>query len=377
MHFKRIILLIIVSLLLGIINPAHAQDTPAEIQFALDALSQQVGTTVELDDLDRWVWEGTNFNDTSLGCPQPGQTYAQVLTPGYIFTLTYQGITYDYRVSEDGTIVLLCESGQALPTPTFPPEVETPAAPPVVATPDPSFTCSAALPARLAVGAQARTTPGLASNVRAQPDVTATQVGEIPPGGEFDITGGPACGSGGLMWWQIQQGALSGWIAQGLDGLYYVELVPNPVPAPGDLAALNLANVSRIVEISEIQGNLEGVSAWSPDGTRLAVANSNTTAPGVWLYDLNTLATSMPQLFETNTMISAVAFNNDGQVLITGDFNGVVAFWNLDTGALIYQVQTLNTPVRALNINPDGTLLAVIGDPPTVALWGVPGTLLD
>lgn len=45
--------------------------------------------------------------DTSLGCPQPGMMYAQVITPGYQFILEYEGKQYDYHAGR-GHLVL-CE----------------------------------------------------------------------------------------------------------------------------------------------------------------------------------------------------------------------------------------------------------------------------
>jgi len=51
--------------------------------------------------------ERVEFGDTSLGCPQPGMMYAQVVTPGYRVILMQDGQTYDWRVSGDRTE--LCE----------------------------------------------------------------------------------------------------------------------------------------------------------------------------------------------------------------------------------------------------------------------------
>ncbi len=45
--------------------------------------------------------------DTSLGCPQPGMMYAQVITPGYQFVLEYEGKQYNYHAGRGHLI--LCE----------------------------------------------------------------------------------------------------------------------------------------------------------------------------------------------------------------------------------------------------------------------------
>lgn len=49
--------------------------------------------------------EQQEFSDASLGCPQPDQMYAQVVTAGYKVILEAQGQTYDYRLDNTETVV--------------------------------------------------------------------------------------------------------------------------------------------------------------------------------------------------------------------------------------------------------------------------------
>lgn len=53
--------------------------------------------------------------DASLGCPQEGMMYAQVLTPGYLILLERGGATFEYHASSGNTIVA-CEN----PSPPVP-----------------------------------------------------------------------------------------------------------------------------------------------------------------------------------------------------------------------------------------------------------------
>lgn len=53
--------------------------------------------------------------DSSLGCPQKGMVYAQVLTPGYLIKLNADATEYEYHTSR-GTEVIYCEN----PTPPVP-----------------------------------------------------------------------------------------------------------------------------------------------------------------------------------------------------------------------------------------------------------------
>ena len=47
--------------------------------------------------------EAVTFPDGSLGCPEPGMAYSQVVTDGYKIVLTAGGKTYDYRGTGPGT----------------------------------------------------------------------------------------------------------------------------------------------------------------------------------------------------------------------------------------------------------------------------------
>jgi hypothetical protein len=49
------------------------------------------------------------WNDGSLGCPEPGMSYIQVLTPGWHVLVRAGSRTLDYRASERGSF-RLCES---------------------------------------------------------------------------------------------------------------------------------------------------------------------------------------------------------------------------------------------------------------------------
>ena len=46
--------------------------------------------------------------DASLGCPQPGMMYAQVLTPGYLIRLQVGDRVYEYHAGR-ATTVIYCE----------------------------------------------------------------------------------------------------------------------------------------------------------------------------------------------------------------------------------------------------------------------------
>lgn len=59
------------------------------------------------DEIEVVLVEAREWSDASLGCPQPGMMYAQVVTPGYQIILSAKGETYDYRATSNR--VVLCE----------------------------------------------------------------------------------------------------------------------------------------------------------------------------------------------------------------------------------------------------------------------------
>lgn len=48
--------------------------------------------------------EQTEWRDSSLGCPQEGQMYMQMITPGYLIVLEANGQTYNYHASMDHVV---------------------------------------------------------------------------------------------------------------------------------------------------------------------------------------------------------------------------------------------------------------------------------
>ncbi|MEJ2109442.1 MAG: hypothetical protein P8Z37_05920 [Acidobacteriota bacterium] len=53
--------------------------------------------------------EAAEWGDTSLGCPQEGYSYAQMITPGYRMVLDAGGNQFDYHTDLQGGNVVSCE----------------------------------------------------------------------------------------------------------------------------------------------------------------------------------------------------------------------------------------------------------------------------
>lgn len=64
-------------------------------------------------------------------------------------------------------------------------------------------------------------------NVREQPTTSGSRIGQVSPGQTFQVINGPTCAEG-MAWFEVIYGigAVRGWLAEGQNDEYFVELVP-------------------------------------------------------------------------------------------------------------------------------------------------------
>lgn len=75
----------------------------AAVAAAIATLAKQSGlpaNQITVDSVTAMEWP-----DTSLGCPQEGMMYAQVITPGYLIMLSVQGQMYEYHTDQKANVV--------------------------------------------------------------------------------------------------------------------------------------------------------------------------------------------------------------------------------------------------------------------------------
>ena len=87
---------------------------------------------------------------------------------------------------------------------------------------DANFVCEDALPPRLTIGQQALVTSGLPNNVRDMPGLLGRMIGQVDNNTVFNVIDGPVC-EGGFVWWEVQQGDLIGWTAEGNGFNYWLQ----------------------------------------------------------------------------------------------------------------------------------------------------------
>jgi hypothetical protein len=93
------------------LSPGQSSDAPSATVAAQDviaaarrAAAERLGIPPEQLAIERV--ESRDWSDSSLGCPQPGFSYAQVITPGYLIVISGAGQTLAYHADTRGQLVL-------------------------------------------------------------------------------------------------------------------------------------------------------------------------------------------------------------------------------------------------------------------------------
>ena len=79
-----------------------SEDIDSLVMLAKFDLALKTGADIEKMDVES-VKE-FDFADASLGVPEPGVEYTQVITPGYIIILYAEGKTYEYHASGERVV---------------------------------------------------------------------------------------------------------------------------------------------------------------------------------------------------------------------------------------------------------------------------------
>ena len=150
--------------------------------------------------------------------------------------------------------------------------------------------------------------------------------------------------------------------------------MPTPRSMEGDYRTWQLPDDAIMRLGKGAIGRGDRVVAFSPDGTRLAVAS----AIGIWLYDVAT-GTEVALLKGHTKGVTSVAFSPDGTMLASGSEDETVKLWAVATHTNIATLRGHTDGVWSVAFSPDGKLLASgAGDPiihfpadNTIKLWDV------
>lgn len=85
--------------------PENPELFPEPVLLARDAAAEEAGVPPE--DVRVLSYQERDWPSTALGCPQPGFSYAQVVTPGFQVLIEANDTTYEYHTNM-ATNVILC-----------------------------------------------------------------------------------------------------------------------------------------------------------------------------------------------------------------------------------------------------------------------------
>ncbi len=85
---------------------AHNPEAQSAVDAALRDAAGRLGVAAQLqvETVEQREW-----SDSSLGCPQPGSFYAQVITPGYLIVVSGGGKRLEYHTDTRGRSVMCRE----------------------------------------------------------------------------------------------------------------------------------------------------------------------------------------------------------------------------------------------------------------------------
>jgi hypothetical protein len=291
---RKTFLLSFILLVILIVGTAatEAQNAPTQLNTALADLSARLGRGVTVNDITSWTFEIQVFNDTALGCSIVSGGASANPIQAYLFTIVYNGVTYDYRVSVDGSLVFPCDRTLLAGGNTG----RTPAA---LGPCPPGYT--GYLPPRLQIGGKGQVIAGNDPNrVRDTPSVNGVQTGVIQPGRTFDVLNGPSCDGTGIIWWQVAVDNLIGWTAEGLmPSTYFVE----PLGGPGVVPTLAPPSGAGS---SSLPATVPTMAAVSGNALAIFSGGSSTPIPG---------AQTPVGMTYTGSPVQTLAWSPDGQHL--------------------------------------------------------------
>lgn len=80
----------------------------------MEAAREHVATQMDIstEAMEVVATAAVEWSDASLGCPDPGKLYAQVITPGYRIILEVEGREIEVHTDQEGRNVVICNGSR-------------------------------------------------------------------------------------------------------------------------------------------------------------------------------------------------------------------------------------------------------------------------
>jgi len=108
--------------------------------------------------------------------------------------------------------------------------------------------------------------------------------------------------------------------------------------------------------------------AWSPDGTRFASGGGSRGRGEFIVWDAHSWQRQQAWS-EPSAMVYALAWNPTGALLVSGDSDGMLRWWDVQRETCVRVRKAHQGTVQSLKMSPDGSLLASCGDDNVIRVW--------
>ena len=147
-----------------------------------------------------------------------------------------------------------------------------------------------------------------------------------------------------------------------------VAATPTPIPfTASSQTPIGQANVAQLTSTGVITNTTFGPVAWSPDGSKLAVAVGNTIS----LHESEQLS-ELRRLTGHVGDITTLSWSPDGRFLASGaSDDSVIHVYDTNTGTEAYTLRGHEGWIRTVAFSPDGSMLATGSTDLSIRIWSV------
>jgi len=353
-----LILFLTVAIFSGSRVIAQTENVPPQVAAAVAAFNRYLTQPISVDQLDSYQLTQGTYGDSALGCTLVAGVPLAASISAYKVQIVYQSVLYEFEVSEDTLLIVPC-SPVLLAQPVIIP-IATPAQATIGLTGCP-VDFAGYLPPRLVAGGFARIgADGQPNRMRNAPSIDAEQIGLISPGTTVEVIDGPVCeATTQIIWWQVRDGSLVGYTAEGLDSDYFLESVElGALPTlPLVREPITAFNASSVVTLAAIP--FEGGAMVDFGGlAQLLVAGTS----GVTFYDLDQMTVGELPL-PTGMVALHVNYSPDGRYIAYSTDSNELFIYDISEDQTTQLDIDDNVVINDLDFSPDNLLAVGVGDP--------------